>query len=132
FITTAGRTHNVRIKLIPRTNAGSFAGSAGGTINITGGGKLVIPAGAVADAGGNAYTGTVNIAMAWIDPTSPDLPNVVPGDLRGITTSNEERGLETFGMLGVELTGNTGQALKIAAGKTAELTFPIPGSLQSN
>src|SRR6185295_10997531 len=86
FISTAGRTHNVRIKLLPKTNAGNFAGSAGGTVNVTGGGKLVMPANAVTDAGGNAYSGTVNVAMAWIDPTSNDLPNIVPGDLRGITT----------------------------------------------
>jgi hypothetical protein len=132
FATTAGRTHNVRIKLIPKTNSGTFAGAAGGTININGGGKLVIPVNAVTDAAGSAYAGTVNVAMTWIDPTSPDLPNIVPGDLRGVTTTNEERGLETFGMLGVELTGNTGQALKIATGKTAELTFPIPASLQAN
>ena len=132
FISTAGRTHNVRIKLLPKTNAGNFAGTAGGTINITGGGKLVIPATAVTDAGGSAYSGTVNVAMTWIDPTSNDLPNIIPGDLRGVTTTNEERGLQTFGMLGVELTGNTGQALKIATGKTAELTFPIPASLQGN
>jgi hypothetical protein len=131
FISTTGRTHNVRIKLLPKTNAGNFAGAAGGTINITGGGKLVIPANAITDAG-SAYAGTVNVAMTWIDPTSTDLPNIIPGDLRGVTTTNEERGLQTFGMLGVELTGNSGQALKIATGKTAELTFPIPASLQGN
>ncbi|MFI5132403.1 MAG: carboxypeptidase-like regulatory domain-containing protein [Chitinophagales bacterium] len=132
FISTAGRTHNVRIKLLPKTISGNFAGGAGGTVNITGGGKLVVPAAAVTDAGGSAYSGTVNVAMTWIDPTSNDLPNIVPGDLRGVTTTNEERGLETFGMLGVELTGNTGQVLKIAAGKTAELSFPIPASLQGS
>jgi hypothetical protein len=132
FISTAGRTHNVRIKLLPKTNAGNFTGSAGGTINITGGGKLIVPANAVTDANGNSYTGTVNVAMTWIDPTSNDLPNIVPGDLRGVTTTNEERGLQTFGMLGVELTGNSGQSLKIATGKTAELTFPVPAALQAS
>jgi len=131
FITTAGRTHNVRIKLLPKTNTGNFNASTGGTINMTSGGKLVIPANAVSSASG-AYSGTVNVAMTWIDPTSNDLPNIVPGDLRGITTSGEERGLQTFGMLGVELTSNTGQALNMAPGKTAELTFPIPASLLGN
>jgi hypothetical protein len=132
FISIAGRTHNVRIKLLPKTNTGSFAGSAGGTINITGGGKLVMPANAVTDASGNAYAGTVNVAMRWIDPASNDLPNILPGDLRAVTTTNEERGLQTFGMLGVELTDNSGQPVKIATGKKAELTFPVPASLQAN
>ena len=131
FISVAGRINNVRIKLLPKINAGSFAASAGGTITITGGGKLVMPSTAVTDAGGTAYSGTVNVAMTWIDPSSADLPNILIGDLRGITTSGEERGLSTYGMLGVELTGATGQPLKIAVGKTAELTFPVPVSLQS-
>lgn len=132
FISVAGRINNVRIKLIPKTNAGNFSAASGGTISISGGAKLVIPVNAIADAGGAAYIGTVNVAMAWIDPSSADLPNILMGDLRGITTDNQERGLSTYGMIGVELTGTGGQPLKIAAGKTAELTFPIPASLQGN
>jgi hypothetical protein len=130
FISVAGRINNVRIKMIPKTNSGTFSATSGGNVSISGGAKLVMPANAVTDASGNAYTGTVNVAMAWIDPSSPDLPFTVMGDLRGITTGNQERGLSTFGMIGVELTGSGGQALKVATGKTAELTFPIPASLQ--
>ena len=132
FVSVSGTINNVRIKLIPKTNSGSFSGSAGGTVSITGGAKLVMPANSVTDAGGTAYAGIVNVAMAWIDPSSPELPNILMGDLRGITTNNQERGLSTYGMIGVELTGTGGQPLKVAAGKTAELTFPIPASLQGS
>jgi len=132
FISIAGRINNVRIKLLPKTNAGNFSAATGGSISIAGGGKLVMPATTVTDAGGAVYLGQVNVTMTWIDPSSPDLPNIVMGDLRGITTAGDERGLSTFGMLGVELTGSGGQSLKIASGKTAELTFPIPASLQGN
>jgi hypothetical protein len=132
FPAVGGRIHNVRIKLIPKNNSGSFTGSAGGTVNITGGAKLVVPAAAVTDAAGAPYSGTVNVAMTWIDPSSAELPYTLMGDLRGITTTGEERGLSTFGMLGVELTNAAGQPLKIAAGKTAELTFPVPASLQGS
>lgn len=129
FMAVEGRINNVRIKLLPKTNSGSFDATAGGTINISGGGKLLMPGQAVADASGNLYTGQVNVAMTWIDPSSADLPFTVMGDLRGITTTGEERGLSTFGMLGVELTSGTGQALNIATGKRADLVFPIPASL---
>jgi hypothetical protein len=128
FFTTAGRTHMVRIQMIPKTTAGSFVAASGGTINLSGGAKLVMPADAITDTSGTPYTGTVNVAMTWIDPTSTSLPYIMPGDLRGITTTGEERGLQTFGMLGVELTGGA-QPLKLAANKTAELSFPIPASL---
>ncbi|HMK25744.1 MAG TPA: carboxypeptidase regulatory-like domain-containing protein [Chitinophagaceae bacterium] len=132
FVTTAGRIHNIRIKLLPKTNSGNFTASTGGTITLSSGAKLMMPGNAVNDASGNPYSGQVNIAMTWIDPSASNLPEIIIGDLRGITTSGEERGLETFGMLGVEMTGSTGQALKIASGKTAELTFPIPASLLGN
>lgn len=129
FPTTAGRIHNVRIKLLPKTNTGNFTASSGGTITLTTGGKLVMPANAVTDAAGNAYSGQVNVAMTWINPTATDLPDIMMGDLRGLTTAGDERGLETFGMLGVELTTPGGQPLQVASGKTAELSFPIPASL---
>ncbi len=129
FVTTAGRIHNIRIQLIPKTNTGTFDASTGGTVSLGTGGKLLMPATAVTDAGGVAYAGMVNVAMAWINPTASNLPEIIPGDLRGITTGGEERGLETYGMLGVELTTPGGQPLKIASGKKAELTFPIPAAL---
>jgi hypothetical protein len=132
FVTVAGRTHNVRIQLLPKTNTGNFAAPAGGTINLPSGAKLVVPAAAITDAGGGTYNGTVNVAMTWIDPTAANLGSILMGDLRGLTTTGAERGLSTYGMLGVELTDGGGQALKIATGKTAELTFPIPAALGSS
>jgi hypothetical protein len=129
FATTAGRIHNVRLKLLPKTNSGNFTGSTGGTITLSNGGKLVMPANAVTDGGGTAFTGQVNIAMTWIDPTATNLSEIMIGDFRGITTDGQERGLQTYGMLGVEMTGAGGQPLKIATGKTAELTFPVPTSI---
>lgn len=132
FISKTGRIHTVRIQLIPKKDAGSFSASSGGTISITGGGKLVMPASAVVDAGGIAYNGTVNVAMTWLDPTAPNLGSVLMGDLRGITSDGFERGLSTYGMLGVELTGSGGQILNIATGKTAELTFPVPAAISGS
>jgi hypothetical protein len=132
FIATAGRMHQVRIKLIPKTNSGSFSAVTGGTINLAGGGRIVIPANAVTDALGNAYSGTVNVAATWLNPSAPDLAVTIPGDLRGVTTGGRERVLETYGMLGAEMTGSSGQALKIASGRTAELTFPIPATAQAS
>jgi hypothetical protein len=106
FVTTAGRTHHVRIHLITKNISGSFIASTGGTVTLSSGAKLVIPATAITDASGNPYTGNVNIAMTWIDPSSANLPELVPGDLRGINTTGQEMGLQTFGMIGVEMTGS--------------------------
>lgn len=131
FLSTAGRMHQVRIQLLPKSNSGSFDAAVGGTVNLSNGAKLVMPTNAVADASGNPYTGPVQVAMTWIDPSASNLDDIVMGDLRGITTDGQERGLETYGMIGVELTSPSGQSLNIAAGKQADLSFPIPPSLSS-
>jgi hypothetical protein len=132
FVPTAGRIHNVRIRLAPKINTGSFDAATGGTVSLTSGAKVVLPAAAITDVSGNPYTGTVNIAMTWIDPTAPNLQELVQGDLRGINTSGQEVGLETFGMIGVEMTGAGNVPLKIATGKTAQLSFPLPTSISGN
>lgn len=129
FVSTAGIIHQVRIQLLPKNNSGSFDASTGGTVTLPTGAKLTMPANAVADASGNAYSGQVQVAMTWIDPAANNLPETVMGDLRGITTTGSERGLETYGMIGVELRSPSGQSLNVAAGKKADLSFPIPASL---
>ncbi|MFN9960451.1 MAG: hypothetical protein ACK55I_45795, partial [bacterium] len=91
-----------------------------------------MPANGVTDLSGNAYAGPVSVSMTWINPTDPNLPDIVMGDLRGITTGGEERGLETFGMIGVELKGSSGQDLKVKLGQKADLLFHIPASIQGN
>jgi hypothetical protein len=53
----------------------------------------------------------------------------MPGDLRGIDATGAEQGLQSFGMLGVELSGTSGEKLQIANGKKANIKFPIPASI---
>ena len=78
------------------------------------------------------YTGTVNVAVHWIDPTAVDLDQIMPGDLRGIDETGSLKGLKTFGMTAVELTSASGELLQIASGKKATLTMPVPPALLSN
>jgi hypothetical protein len=132
FVASAGRLNQVRIRLLPKAVNVTITSGAGGSVTLPDGAKMTLPANAVTDLSGNAYTGPVSVSMTWINPTDPNLPDVVMGDLRGITTGGEERGLETFGMIGVELKGSSGQDLKVKSGQKADLSFPIPASLASN
>jgi Carboxypeptidase regulatory-like domain len=131
MLSKAGETQVANIKLMPRTIAGTVNASSGGAVTLTTGGKVTFPTNAFVDLSGNPYTGTVNVAMAWLNPTAPDLGQIMQGDLRGITTTGSETGLQTYGMLNVELTSTSGQELKIATGKTAELRFPLPSTIQA-
>jgi hypothetical protein len=130
FIAKEGGSVSVRIKLIPKNIAGTIDASAGGTVNVSGGMTIAFPAGAIMNATTNApYSGTVNVAAFWINPAANDIGLIMPGDLRGINETGTVKLLTTYGMVAVELTGTSGEALQIASGKKATLTMPIPSQI---
>ncbi len=132
-ITDEGKSTFFRIKLIKKVFAGNISSASGGNVILSNGLSIAIPANAVVHASSNAaYTGNVNITAHWLNPTSTDLPNTMPGDLRGINTAGNLQLLTTYGMAAVELTGSSGELLQIAPGKKATLTFPIPSSISAN
>ena len=132
YIARTGKPAFFRIKLIPKTVAGNINASAGGAVTLTNGLSISVPANAVVNAAtGAVYNGTINVAAYWLDPTSADLNNIMPGDLRGINDAGLLKGLTTFGMAAVELTGASGELLQIATGKKATLTLSIPATLLS-
>jgi hypothetical protein len=133
IFTNTGVVNNVEIQLIPRTIRGTFAGSAGGNVAVQSGSSINFPANGVVNTANNTpYTGTVTVVGAYLDPTDPKLASIMPGNLTGLTTNNEQKLLQTFGMIGIELEGSAGEKLNIASGKTATLTMPIPASLQAS
>lgn len=130
FIAESGKSAFFRIKLIPKTIAGSFNSTAGGNVSVTNGMNVSFPANAVVNnSTGAPYSGTVNVAVSWINPQAADLSQIMPGDLRGLNESGYLRLLTTYGMAAVEMTGTAGEVLQMAAGKKATLTFPLPASL---
>jgi hypothetical protein len=128
----ASATHFIEIQLIPKTTVGSFTGTAGGTINTGSGGGIVFGANAVSTSSGAAYTGTVSVSAFTFDPSSASFRSQMPGELRGNSASNVEQGLQSFAMMAIELSGAGGEALNLATGKTATISFPIPASLQAS
>jgi len=132
IITNGGAYNYVSIQLKPRTSKGGFPAATGGTIAVQPGDTAAFPAAAVINAATNAtYTGNVNVYTAYLDPTAQDLYKYMPGDLRGIGADGKETALQSFGMLAVELQGDAGEKLQLAAGKKAMLTWAIPASLQA-
>jgi len=131
FICTPSNSMFTRVKLMPKINAGNITALTGGGVTSTDGAQVTLPAGGVViAAGGGAYSGSVHVAVHWINPTDLNALTLnMPGDLRGIDSANNIQGLNSYGMLAVELTGDAGQLLQIAEGKLATLSFPIPSSL---
>ncbi|OQP59468.1 hypothetical protein A3860_37605 [Niastella vici] len=131
ILVNAGVVNYVSMQLIKKTVSGTVSGSSGGNVTVTGGGSVVFTGNSFVNTGGNnAYTGTVSVSTWFLNPTASNFSEIMPGTLRGINAGNEETGLQSFGMMAVELTGAGGEKLQLAAGKTATLTFPIPAALQ--
>lgn len=126
-----GKKAFFRIQLIPKTNVGNVDAATGGTVTVVNGLSVKLPANGIVKADGSAYTGQVNVAAYWIDPTAFNLNRIMPGDLRGINTEGLMKTLTTYGMAAIELTGAGGEVLNIATGSKATLTFPIPASQMS-
>jgi len=130
YTASAGKKTFFRIKLIRKNIQGTVIGSAGGTVTLSNGLSIVLPANGIVNATTNAvYTGTVNVAAYFINPTSEDIASTMPGDLRGINTNGNLQLLSSYSMAAVELTGSGGELLQIATGSKANLTFPIPAAI---
>ena len=130
IMVNAGATNNVTIQLIPKKVAGTVNATGGGNVTVPSGGTIAFTGNSFTNTGNNsAYSGTVSVSAFFINPEASNFKEIMPGTLRGINASNEETGLQSFGMMAVELTGAAGEKLQLATGKTATLTFPIPNGL---
>ncbi|WP_438969257.1 carboxypeptidase-like regulatory domain-containing protein [Nonlabens sp.] len=120
---------NVQITMLPRALTGSVM--SGTSSSVTGAdGEQVTFGGDFVDANGNAYNGTVNVYMDFLDPTDNMTQTAMPGMLYGEDENGNEQGLDTFGMIIVELEGASGESLNLADGSPATLCFPVDPSLQ--
>ena len=127
---SANATRNyVSIKLIPKTFAGNISASAGGVVSLSNGTSLTFQTSSfIVKNSGATYTGAVKVYASYIDPTSSDFSERVPGSMMGQDSANMFV-LQSTGMIAVDLESPTGEALQLAAGKTANIKLPIPASL---
>ena len=82
---------------------------------------------------GSPYTGAVSVQAKLLKPDQPDFVDNIPGgDLIAMNNDSTQVALESYGMIGVELTvPNSTQKLQLASGKTAEIKIPIAPNLRS-
>jgi hypothetical protein len=133
IITGPSSSNYVSIQLVPRTLTGTFPAPSGGKIALQAGDTASFSAASVVTAATNAaYTGTVYVYAEYLDPTDSNLYKYMPGDLRGIGSNGYETGLQSFGMMDVEMQDASGNKLQLASGQTATLTFAIPQTLQAS
>lgn len=74
---------------------------------------------------GTTYTGNVKVYMSHLDPHDASVFEKMPGNLFAQNAEGNMRGLQTYGMINVELRGENNQKLQIADGHKAKINVPI-------
>ncbi|MFT3795718.1 carboxypeptidase-like regulatory domain-containing protein [Flavobacterium sp.] len=123
LVPTTGK-NNIKIMLLAATPVQTIASGATAAVDLPNGTKVVFD-GAFTDESGNAYSGNVNVSVFHLESSNENLGSLMPGMLYAKNESGQPVGLETFGMLHVELRGSGGQKLQIATGHLAQMTMPI-------
>ncbi|MBV4359270.1 carboxypeptidase-like regulatory domain-containing protein [Pinibacter aurantiacus] len=134
FVPEKNKSGFVRMQLLTKSETGVVSAASGGEIATNDGGKIILPAnGVVAAATSSAYTGQVHVSIKNIDPSATEnFQAGMPGDGRATDSVGHLKALRSYGAVAVELTGDNGQALQIAQGKTASIFIPISSSLAAS
>ncbi|MFK7783752.1 MAG: carboxypeptidase-like regulatory domain-containing protein [Crocinitomicaceae bacterium] len=115
----------VNMQLISQVLSGVVDNSQGGVISVSGGPSLSFEAGDISKENGDPYNGSVSVYAKYLDPTAPNIGEIMPGDLDAIDANGDAVALVTYGMIVVELVGSSGEQLNVANGEQVELTMPV-------
>lgn len=130
FMPVGTGVDRVRIQLLQKVFDQSIDAATGGSVSIPGGtGTIEFKPNGIIDAAGNAYTGMVDIAVKYLDPSEEITSQQMPGDLFGVDQELEERMLATYGMVAVELADDNGNPLNLGENSTATISMPVPSSI---
>ena len=121
----AGATARVNARLTPVGATQSFDAATAATVTVAGTPAQVrLPAAGLVTASGAAATGTVTAEVTPINPATN--PANMPGNYTAQAAgSGAPQPIESFGALNVTLKDAAGNALNLAAGKTATIRIPL-------
>ena len=117
--------NNVKITLLSGTIVGTVNSGASGSVSLSNGSKVTFDGNFKTETG-QAYSGAVSVIMKHLDPTDASTFDKMPGMLLAQNSSGEERVLESYGMMNVELRGAASQKLQLST--TAQIEMPIATS----
>jgi hypothetical protein len=131
FYPKVGKESRVGIELMPLTIIDQIESTAASKVKFENV-ELDFSANSIVTESGGAYTGTVNIAARYLDPTKISTLNQMPGDLAGFTDTEEVVSLVSLGMIAVELMDDNGNELQLKEGSPVSAIIPIPDELLDN
>ncbi len=132
FLPSGNAVDRVQIQLLQKLFDQSVDGATGGNVSIgSSAGTIAFPSNSIVDANGDVFTGNVDVAVKYLDPTAEITSAQMPGSLFGVTEALEERILATYGMIAVELIDDNGNPLNLGENTPVTITMPVPASILS-
>lgn len=129
---TSGSQQYVRVTMMQKGASKKVDAAMGGTLTWPNGLKITIGPNTLRYAGGGPFSGKANVFARWLDPTDPELGNIMPGALMARNAAGAEKVLSTFGMTALKLEDANGNELLLNPGETAAIEMPIPEDLLSS
>jgi hypothetical protein len=105
----------------------TFEAGSGTNATLVNGSEVRIPADGLMDESGIPYTGTVNMSVRYMDPTAGNFGVLVPGgDMLARREDESTSVLYSYGILRVQMSDLSGQALQLSPGSKSTLIINIP------
>lgn len=132
----AGASIYQEVHMVDAASSQSLSASTGGVItsetSTSLSGSVSFPANSLADADGDAYTGTASVTATFFDPTVTEEANAFPGNYEGLATTGAVVPIKSYGFTDIAVTDTSGNSLDIASGSNATITIPVPTDMQGD
>lgn len=115
------------ITLLTKNIVATLVSGQAGEASLSNGSKVTFD-GNFSTESGNPYNGSVQVSMHYLPPNTLSTYSEMPGDLIGRTTNNNFTGLETYGMIAVNLFSPAGVKLNLGENSLATIELPIDNS----
>ena len=119
-------TRTVNARLLPVDVIATLRSADGGRIE-TDQLRMDFPVGAFVDASGQPFSGDVDVAVTYIDPSTIDIM-AAPGQFTAITDGGADSGLMSYAMVDVSMTAGD-EEIELADGLAAGVELLLPADL---
>lgn len=132
--------YTINVKMIKRqysetSNHLIIDAENGGEINIDNGSKVELAPKSIVDANGNNYTGNVHTSLAYLDPTSDNFAELIPGgSMEAIREDGSDTMLISYGIIKVELRDDNGNLLQLKNDENSKalIEVAVPDSIKNS
>ncbi|NQY31324.1 MAG: hypothetical protein HRT69_17895 [Flavobacteriaceae bacterium] len=119
--------NEITITLLVQNTIATITAGEASEVSLPNGAQVAF-AGGFVNASGGTYNGVVSVSLHYLEPNQQETFTQMPGMLFGKRADGTATGMETYGMLSVNLYGANGEVLNIDSNTPATLTLPVSAS----